>query len=84
MALHRAWAEGDTQRALEIHEVLRPAAEAMFIENSPAPVKYLLSEAGHIGPDARLPIAKPSSGARAELDRMVQTYSAHRTGLALG
>ncbi len=75
VALHKAWVEGDTERALAIHDVLRPAAEAMFIENSPAPVKHILAQAGRMRPDTRLPIAAPSLLAQEALDRVMQTYS---------
>lgn len=78
VALHAAWARGDRDRALEIHEVMRPLAEAMFIENSPAPVKYALSRAGLIAEDARLPIAPVSEFAREKLDRCLDRYAEAR------
>jgi 4-hydroxy-tetrahydrodipicolinate synthase len=84
VALHRAWSAGDPARALEIHEVLRPIAEAMFIENSPAPVKYLLGRAGHMQASARLPIAPVSAASRDTLDRCLEDYRGRRQALHLG
>lgn len=57
VALHDAWIAGNHGLALAIHEVLRPAAEAMFIENSPAPVKFALSTEGKTGSTVRRPLA---------------------------
>lgn len=83
VALHRAWVAGNMERALELHEVLRPAADAMFIENSPAPVKYLLSKKDQMRSATRLPIAEPSTEATAELNRVARTYAENRTSLGL-
>jgi 4-hydroxy-tetrahydrodipicolinate synthase len=83
VALHRAWAEGALARALEIHEVLRPLAEVMFIENSPAPAKYVMQRAGLIQSHARLPIAPVSAAAREKIDGCLDRYRQHRKGLDL-
>ena len=65
VALHRAWATGDRDMALAIHERLAPAAAAMFCENSPAPVKHALAAKGWMGGHVRLPLAPLSAdGAR--------------------
>ncbi len=80
-ALHKAWVAGDTARALEIHEVLRPMAEAMFIENSPAPLKFLLGEAGLMTPAVRLPIAETSTSSRETLASLAVEYTGRRRDL---
>lgn len=79
--LHKAWVAKDTERALQIHEVLRPMAEAMFIENSPAPLKFLLGEAGLMTPSVRLPIAETSPPSRETLGRLSGEYTARRETL---
>jgi len=63
--------------------IMRPVAEAMFIENSPAPVKYLLASADAMSATVRLPIAKPSDQSCAILDQMLQTYSKQRAILSI-
>lgn len=78
VALHKSWTEGDIAKALVIHEALRPIAEALFIENSPAPVKYLLSKTGQMSPNLRLPLVPPSPHAREVLDRRAQVLSGLR------
>lgn len=78
VALHRAWSRGDTAHALKLHEIMRPLAEAMFIENSPAPVKYLLARDGMMSASVRLPLAELSAGSRTELDRRLDEYRRRR------
>lgn len=79
--LHNAWAANDFPRALLIHEVMRPMAEAMFIENSPAPVKYMLAERGVTSGVVRLPIAEPSTASCQTLDRLHRLYQESRAKL---
>jgi 4-hydroxy-tetrahydrodipicolinate synthase len=81
--LYKAWIAGDTARALEIHEVLRPMAEAMFIENSPAPLKFLLGASGLMTPAVRLPIADTSPLSRETLGRLALEYTDRRRDLLL-
>jgi len=83
VALHKAWAEGDTARALDIHEVMRPIAEAMFIENSPAPVKHLLANAGRMSETVRLPIVATSTESQETLVRVRTEFSQRRAALAI-
>lgn len=56
VALHRAWADGQRETALALHEELTPLAAAMFLEPSPAPVKHLLAREGLIEEVLRLPL----------------------------
>jgi 4-hydroxy-tetrahydrodipicolinate synthase len=83
VAMYRAWARGDTVAALAIHEVMRPIAEAMFIENSPAPVKYLLAGSQRMRDSVRLPIAIPSKASCSFLDQMLNRYESQRHVLAI-
>lgn len=83
VALHKAWREGDTARALAIHEALRPIAEAMFIENSPAPVKHLLARSGAMSDTVRMPIARVSEPSRAILENKLRAYEEKRTNLTI-
>lgn len=74
VALHEAWREGNHELALAIHEVLRPAAEAMFIENSPAPVKFALSTENKTGSTIRSPLAKISPHSSKIVKRILSEY----------
>src|SRR6185312_11278064 len=38
--MQKAWLDGDTERARRINDRLAPLHDALFVETSPAPVKY--------------------------------------------
>lgn len=51
-------AEQKFHEARKIHEKYFPLFQALFIETNPAPIKWILSELGIIGPDLRLPLVE--------------------------
>lgn len=55
--LHEAWQKGDFAKVWKIRDLLMPLHDAMFIETSPAPVKYAASLLGKSTMDVRLPLA---------------------------
>ena len=59
--------KGDFETALDIQDKLIPLHQALFLETSPAPVKYAASLLGKVAPEARLPIAPCSDGVREEV-----------------
>ena len=64
---------GDFVRARELQDRLLPLHEVLFIEASPAPVKYAASLLGICEPDIRLPIVPLSEGAKEKVrSAMVQ------------
>ena len=65
--MHRAWAEGAVQEAMEIQQRLCVLHEAMFVESNPGPVKYALSLLGRCNETVRLPLAPISEAARARV-----------------
>lgn len=65
---HVACAAGDYVKARKIHEQLMPLHEALFIETSPAPVKYAVSRLGFGSEDVRLPLAAATENARKAVD----------------
>ena len=58
---------GDYAAARAIHERLAPLHEALFVETSPAPVKYAASLLGKCVPDIRLPLVEPGEATRARV-----------------
>ena len=56
---------GDFATALELQDRLMPLHKALFIESSPAPVKYALSALGRIADAVRLPLMPATETARA-------------------
>jgi 4-hydroxy-tetrahydrodipicolinate synthase len=54
--LHEAWQRGDVATVRAINERLIPLHDALFVETSPAPVKYAASLLGRCRPDVRQPL----------------------------
>jgi 4-hydroxy-tetrahydrodipicolinate synthase len=54
--MHNAWQKGDVTTVRTINQRLMPLHEALFVETSPAPVKYAASLLGRCRPDIRLPL----------------------------
>jgi 4-hydroxy-tetrahydrodipicolinate synthase len=52
----KAWAAGETAKALELNDRLFPLHRALFVEPNPAGAKYALSLLGRMGSDLRLPL----------------------------
>lgn len=60
---------GDYARALQIHDRLMPLHDALFVETSPAPVKYAAERLGLCASsEVRLPLAPASEAARRVVD----------------
>ena len=56
--MQNAWARGDVGSAMEINDRLFPLHRALFIEPSPAPVKYAASLLGKCSAKARPPLGE--------------------------
>ncbi len=54
--MHKAWQAGDADEALAIHDRLQPLHAALFVESSPAPVKFAASLLGLCNNELRLPL----------------------------
>jgi 4-hydroxy-tetrahydrodipicolinate synthase len=66
--MHEAWQRGDAERALAIHLRLTPLHRALFLETSPAPVKYAVARLGKCAPDVRLPLVPLREATREKVD----------------
>ncbi|OYQ33554.1 4-hydroxy-tetrahydrodipicolinate synthase [Niveispirillum lacus] len=66
--LHEAWQRGDLVEMARIRDILLPLHQAMFVETSPAPVKYAASLLGKSTPDVRLPLVPCSTEGRAVVE----------------
>jgi 4-hydroxy-tetrahydrodipicolinate synthase len=68
----RACLAGDYRKALELQDRLMPLHRALFLETSPAPIKYALSLLGRCSARVRLPLVEPGEATRnAVRDAMV-------------
>ncbi len=68
-AFQEAWANRHMERFSVIQEQLMPLHKALFVESSPAPVKYAASVLGLCSDEVRLPLVAASSVARDAVDR---------------
>ena len=64
-AMQTAWAKGDLKEAFRLRDVLSPLHDSMFVETSPAPVKFAASLLGLGSDEVRLPLVSASDAARA-------------------
>lgn len=58
---------GDYRTALKLQDRLMPLHTALFVETSPAPIKYAVSLLGHCQADIRLPLVEPSEACRKQV-----------------
>ena len=63
--------EGNYDEALKIHKKLEPMHNALFIETSPSPVKYVLSKMGRIEDELRLPLVGIRQETKEILDKVI-------------
>jgi 4-hydroxy-tetrahydrodipicolinate synthase len=56
--MHEAWQKGDVKTVQKINQRLIPLHDALFVETSPAPVKYAASLLGRCTPEVRLPLVE--------------------------
>jgi 4-hydroxy-tetrahydrodipicolinate synthase len=63
----RAFAAGDTKKALQIHQKFYPLFKDLFIETNPVPVKAALALLGLMDEEYRLPLVQMSAANRATL-----------------
>ena len=54
--MHEAWQKGEVETVRRINERLIPLHDALFVETSPAPVKYAASLLGRCTPEVRQPL----------------------------
>ncbi|MDG3441478.1 4-hydroxy-tetrahydrodipicolinate synthase [Nitrospirillum amazonense] len=59
--MQNAWVRGDLAEMARIRDLLMPLHHAMFVETSPAPVKYAASLLGLCRPELRLPLVETTS-----------------------
>lgn len=70
--MHRAWRDGDLATMAETRDRLGPLHRALFLESSPAPVKYAAELLGKAPSRVRLPLVEPGEATKqAVRDAMV-------------
>lgn len=69
---HEAWQKGDLDKMVSCRDAIAPLHHALFVESSPAPVKYAASQLGLCSDEVRLPLVKASDNARAIVDHAIE------------
>ena len=70
--MHEAWQRGDVKTVREINERLMPLHEALFVETSPAPVKYAASLLGRCTAEVRQPLWETTPDTREKVQRAMR------------
>ena len=71
--MQQSWRDGNPAIAGEIDKRLLPLSKALFVETSPAPVKYAASRLGLSTDEVRLPLVKATQKARQLVDETMET-----------
>ncbi len=66
--MQEAWQRGDATEALRLQRRLMPLHKALFLETSPAPVKYAAARLGKCQADVRLPLVEPKEPTKQAVD----------------
>jgi 4-hydroxy-tetrahydrodipicolinate synthase len=67
--MQAAWREGNLTEMIRCRDLLAPLHNALFVESSPAPVKYAASQLGLSTDNLRLPLLKATSNCQALVTR---------------
>jgi len=70
--MQEAWQKGDSERAQRINDRLAALHDALFVETSPAPVKYAVSLLGKSTPEVRLPLVAASAEAQGKVQQAMR------------
>jgi len=70
--LHAAWQRGDLDTMAVIRDKLGPLHRALFLEPSPAPVKYAVSRLGLVSSAVRLPLLEATPAVCDAVDRALE------------
>lgn len=68
-AQQNAWVKGDKAAFENMQSRLMPLHRALFVESSPAPIKYAVSRLGLCSDEVRLPLVPASANCRAIVDK---------------
>lgn len=70
--MHNAWQKRDIAEMERCRDLLAPLHKALFVESSPAPVKYAASQLGLCTDMVRMPLVTASSACRDIVDHAIE------------
>lgn len=71
--LQDSWADGNPAIAADVSRRLAALNKALFVETSPAPVKYAASRLGLCSDEVRLPLVRATANARLAVDAAMES-----------
>jgi len=80
--MHKAWADKDITKMAECRDKLAPIHEALFVESSPAPVKYAASKLALSTDAVRLPLVPATKACRQMVDSAMEHAGLSQAKLA--
>lgn len=75
LEMYSAWRQGDTERALKLHESAFKLIKTLSVENNPVPVKVALDFSGVLRAEVRRPLAPLSEASHATLLRCLKRHT---------
>lgn len=75
-ALYNAWINNDKDSFQSLQNLLAPLHKALFVETSPAPVKYAVSSLGFGTHEMRLPLLPATTATSTMLDEILEKIKA--------
>jgi 4-hydroxy-tetrahydrodipicolinate synthase len=79
--LYEATTSGETERAREIHQAIKPLQDALFCDTNPVPVKKAMELKGWAEPTVRLPLAPMNEKDVEYLESALERFE-RETGIA--
>ncbi len=70
--MHQAWQDGDLKKMEQYRDKLAPLHKALFVESSPAPVKYAAQCLGKSTDNVRLPLVKATASCQKIVDNALK------------
>ena len=70
--MHEAWQKGDLGEMARCRDLLAPLHKAIFVESSPAPIKYAASQLGLCRDHVRLPLLPATKECRSIVDEAMR------------
>lgn len=70
--MHEAWQNGDLNEMVRCRDLLAPLHSSLFVESSPAPIKYAASQLGLGTDNVRLPLMKATAPCRKLVDSALE------------
>ena len=83
VSLSKAYAEGNNEKAKQIHQLFFPMIEALFCETNPTPVKFVMELLGLCSSHVRLPLAPVTKESAEHIRKTLETLQSQLSKVSL-